>query len=201
MRFKEKDMCNKMSSVAKCCKSNERGMRDCDECWKGRSEVQSTWEKKYILEYKPYNSIYTSIMKFRYLEDYKKMKKINEILAKIVRKMDNTKHGFANYNKKEKFIYDLKYETEVLENLVKKCYFFNVDYDDGKVFTYEFWSINTFLANGKRIKFIFGRLLRALKPYYDDGYDDLYYILKKEICPALKRIYNELLRRGIFDLD
>ena len=45
IKFEEKNMCNKMSSAAMFCKSNERGMRDCDECWKGRSEVQSSWEK------------------------------------------------------------------------------------------------------------------------------------------------------------
>ena len=33
-----------MSSLAKLCKSNERGMKDCDEQWRGKSEIQSTWE-------------------------------------------------------------------------------------------------------------------------------------------------------------
>ena len=87
-------MDNKMSSTAMFCKRNERGMRDCDECWKGRSEVQSTWEKKYILKYKPAGSIYTSIMKFRYIEDYKKMKKLNEKMREIVKKMDKRNQPF-----------------------------------------------------------------------------------------------------------
>ena len=58
------DMDNKMSSPAMPCKDNESGMRECDKDWKARSEIQSTWEKKYILTYKPTDSIYTSIMKF-----------------------------------------------------------------------------------------------------------------------------------------
>ena len=54
------DMDNKMSSPAMLCKSNESGMRECDKFWKVKSEIQSTWEKKYILKYKPDDSIYTS---------------------------------------------------------------------------------------------------------------------------------------------
>ena len=91
-------------------------MRDCDECWKGRSEVQSTWEKKYILKFKPYGSIYTSIMKFRYIEDYKKMRRINKMLYKIVKMMDNTNHPFVSYKKQKDFIYKLYEETEIWKN-------------------------------------------------------------------------------------
>ena len=43
-------------------------------------------------------------MKFRYLEDYKKMKKLNEMLREIIRKMNNQNHSFNNYMKMEKFI-------------------------------------------------------------------------------------------------
>ena len=82
-------MVNKMSSPVKFCKINERGMRDCDKCWKGKSEVQSYWDKKYILKYKPDDSIYTSIMKFRYIEDYKKMKRLDDMLYRIVYRMNN----------------------------------------------------------------------------------------------------------------
>ena len=186
-----------MSSPVMLCKNNESGMRECDECWKGRSEVQSTWEKIYILLYKPDDSIYTSRMKFRYIEDYKKMRRISKMLYKIVKMMDNNNQPTDTYERQRDFIYKLYEETRNLEKLVKKCNFFNIDYDDGKVFVNKFWSINTFLANGKRIKSIFGRLLRVFKYYYDD----LYYILKKEICPSLKKNYHELLRRGMLDLD
>ena len=78
-------MCNKMPSSAMLCKNNERGMRECDKDWKAKSEIQSTWEKIYFLLYKPDDSIYTSIMKFRYIEDYEKMKKINIKLWQIER--------------------------------------------------------------------------------------------------------------------
>ena len=80
-------MCNKMPSPTMNCKSNEmkRGMRECDKFWKAKIEIQSTWEKIYILLYKPDD---TSRMKFRYIEDYKKMKKINEMLYEIIKKMD-----------------------------------------------------------------------------------------------------------------
>ena len=155
----------------------------------------------HILTYKPTDSIYTSIMKFRYIEDYKKMKKINKMLYEIVNKMDNTKQPTYDYRRQCDFIYKLDDETRKLEKLVKKCNFFNIDYDDGEVFVMKFWSINTFLANGKRINFVFRRLLGHLKDYGDQDDSDLYYILKKEICPSLKKIYHELLRRGMLDLD
>ena len=35
------------------CKNNESGMRECDKFWKAKSEIQNTWDKKYILKYKP----------------------------------------------------------------------------------------------------------------------------------------------------
>ena len=130
MWFKEKDMVNKrkgyvnkMSGAAKFCKSNERGIRDCDECWKGRSEVQSTWEKKYILKYKLAGSIYTSIMKFRYIEDYKKMKKLNEKLYEIVKKMDYRNQPYFKFMRKREFIEELFRETKDLEEFVKKMLF------------------------------------------------------------------------------
>ena len=80
------DMCNKMSSLAMLCKNNEIGMRERDKERKARIEIQSTWEKIYILKYKSSDSIYTSIMKFRYVEDYEKMRIINKMLKKNCQK-------------------------------------------------------------------------------------------------------------------
>ena len=96
-----------MSGPAIICKTNENKMRDCDKDWKIKSELQSTWEKIYILKYKPSNSIYTSIMKFRYLEDYEKMKKIDKMLGKILILMKKANKGLVGYSE-EGYIYELK---------------------------------------------------------------------------------------------
>ena len=80
--------------------------------------------EKYILKYKPADSIYTSIMKFRYIEDYEKMRRINKMLYKIVKMMDNTNQPTVTYKKQKDFIYKLYEETRNLEKLVKKCNFF-----------------------------------------------------------------------------
>ena len=184
------------------CKNNESGMRECDKFWKEKSEIQSTWDKKYILKYKPDNSIYTSIMKFRYIEDYKKMKKLDEMLYRIVYRMNNNNQPFYDYDKQLDFICELKEETRKLEKFVKNCNFLNIDYDDGEVFLHKFWNINTFLANGKHIKIIFAKLLRVLENSEEDGFPEfLYVMLKKGICPSLKKIYDELIQRGILDLE
>ena len=132
------------------------------------------------------------------------MKKINKMLGKIVEKMDNSKHSFANYAQKEKFIYKLYNVTMELQKFIKKCYFFDVDFDDGKCFMYKFWGINTFLVNGDEdsINFIFAKLLYDLEYCVYDGLcDNLYEMLKKEICPALIKIRDELLLRGIKYLE
>ena len=44
------DMCNKMSSVAMLCKSNESGMRECDKFWKVKS-VTPHYLKKALKDY------------------------------------------------------------------------------------------------------------------------------------------------------
>ena len=103
--------------------------------------------------------------------------------------------------KMEKFIYDLEYEIMLLEKLVEKCCFFNVDYDDGKVFINKFWNINIFLANGDNIDFIFGKLLYEIEfNPYNHAYDDLHGNLKNS-CLLLTKIYKELLQRGIKNLE
>ena len=114
MRCKEKDIIIKMVN----------NFRDCDENWRGRSELQSNWDKKYILKYKPYGSNYTSIMKFRYLEDYKKMKKINGLLDGILVKMYNSNHLSFTLHEIKKIIFELEEETVCLLNFIKKMQFF-----------------------------------------------------------------------------
>ena len=198
-------MSNKMPSPAMFCKSNERGMRYCDKCWKGKSELQSYWEKIYILKYKPADSIYTSIMKFRYLEDYRKMKKIDKMLGKIMILMQNANKGLCGYSK-ERYIYLLKERLLGILSFLKECNFLNVDFDDGICFEHKFLNISHYILNGDKnhVEFIFGRLLKHFKDWYDsDGADfgGFYHDLKYKIIPLLVKIRDELLERGIKIFD
>ena len=117
-------MGNKMPSPAMLCESNERGMREWDEFWKEKIEIQSTWEKIDILKYKPDDSIYTSIMKFRYIEDYEKMKKINKMLYEITKMMDNTNIQKFSYKDRINFIHELEEEIKKIVTISKKVLFF-----------------------------------------------------------------------------
>ena len=137
-------------------------------------------------------------MKFRYIEDYEKMKKINKMLYEIIKKMYITKLTRFSSDNLINFIYELEEETKNLLKLVGKCNFLNIDYDDGKVFVNKFRSIYIFRADRGNINFIFRKLLAKLKSNAYDGFSiNLYDILEKEIYPSLKKIYKELRRRGI----
>ena len=180
-------MCNKMSSPAMLCKNNERGMRECDKDWKAKSEIHSTWEKIHILTYKPDDSIYTSIMKFRYIEDYKKMKKINEILNEITKIMNTLPKIYANVLILK--VYELEEETKNLLQLVEECSFLNIDFDDEKVFKNKFYSIYKFIKDRTNLDYIFRKLISKMKYRAYDGFSiNLYDILEKEICPLRKNI-------------
>ena len=119
-------MCDKMSSPAMICKSNERGMKDCDRCWKEKSEIQSTWEKIYTLYCEPRDIFGTKIyehtcfMKFRYFEDYNKMKKLDKMLGKLSIILGN-----------ERYIYEMKKRILKISKLLEEANFLNVDFDDG----------------------------------------------------------------------
>ena len=192
-------MCNKMSSPTMLCKNNEIAMRECDKDWKGKSEIQSNWEKKYILKFKPVDSIYTSIMKFRYIEDYEKLKKINEMLYEILHKLYLTKVKRFSSLQLINFIYELEEETKILLKLVEKSNFFaNIDYDDGIVFVKKFRNIYIFRADRGNIEFMISKLISEMKLIPCDGF--LIYlcdILEKEIQPTLDKVFKELRRRGI----
>ena len=211
MWFKGMDLViYKMSSPAKLSKSNERGMKDCDEQWKGKSEIQSTWEKIYTLYCEPITIFGTKMfehvcfMKFRYFEDYKKMKKINEMLGKIMKLLRNANNGFCGYSE-ERYIYKLKGKLKDILIFLEECNFLNVDFDDGKCFEYKFFNISDYILNGdkKHVEFIFCRLLNHFKYYYDNDEDiyGLYYVLQEKIMPLLVKIRYELLRRGIKIFD
>ena len=64
-------------------------------------------------------------MKFKYLEDYQKVKKLEEKLAKINRKMDNREQPFGcGYQTVKYFVYELYSEMLDLEKFVKIMQFF-----------------------------------------------------------------------------
>ena len=70
-------------------------------------------------------------MKFKYLEDYQKMKKLEEKLSKINRKMDDREQPFnCGYQIVKDFVNELYNEMRDLKKIVKKCNFLKVDYDD-----------------------------------------------------------------------
>ena len=79
-------MDNKMSSAAK-----YRKEIVIDEDWRGESKVLRDWGKKYILQFKKryilnckiYDSVYPDKMIFFNIEDYKKMRRMNEIFYKM----------------------------------------------------------------------------------------------------------------------
>ena len=103
------DMDNKMTSPVKLCKSNVKLMHECDEQWKGKSEFQSTLENIYTLYCEPRDIFgkrifeHACFMKFRYFEDYKKMRKIDKMLGKILLLMKNANNGFGGYSE-ERYI-------------------------------------------------------------------------------------------------
>ena len=195
IRFKEKDMCNKMSSSAMSCKNNQRGMRECDKDWKAKIEIQSTWEKKYILKYKPIKSIYTSIMKFRYIEDYEEMKKINEMLYEIMKKMILLPKYYSI--DRVEMVNQMEEEAKNLLKLLEECNFLNIDFDDGEVFKNKFYSIYEFIEDRQNLDYNFRKLISEMKNSRYEGLSYLYVTLEKEIYPLMKKIYKELRRRGI----
>ena len=133
-------------------------------------------------------------MKFKYLEDYKKMKKLDKKLAKINRKVDNRNQSYFSYQEVKDFVYELYEEMLDLEEFVKKCEFFKVDHDDGRFYTIKFYNTNIFLEEGKRKFEVFNTLLYCLAK---SGYNDLYENLENDICPALLKIYDSLIQRGL----
>ena len=190
-------MDNKMSSPTMFYKTKENKMNEYDKDWKAKSEIQSFWDKKYILTYKPRDSIYTSIMKYRYIDDYKKMKKIDDIffqLEGIIGRIDIYCHFLKG---KYDFIYQMEKITNELLILVKECNFLNIDYDDGVAFQSKFVYINNFLS--QKINIDFENQMDEFKSWCDNKkmIRKVYEIFEKQIKPNLTIIYNELLRRGI----
>ena len=138
--------------------------------WKGRVEQSVIEGKKYILKLEPKSPLggylfdTPCIMKFRFLEDYVKMKKLNETIGKIYYKMHNERQPFyKNYETVKDFVNELYSEMLDLEEFVKECNFVKVDYDDGRLFLTKFFATSTFLSEAEEKFHIFYRFLKYLK--------------------------------------
>ena len=175
------------------------------ENWRGRYEQSNIEGRKYVIKYKPKNFFGSYLndtpceMKFKYLEDYQKMKKLQEKLVKINSKMDNREQPLVcGYRKMKDFVYELYKEIRDLEEFVKKCNFQKVDYDEGNFYILKFWGINTFLAQGDHKFEVFNGLLSNL---LESEYLDIYEILKYDIISSLLKISDSLIQRGLLSLD
>ena len=157
------------------------------ENWRGRYEQSIIEGKKYIILYKPKTLLGSYLydtpckMKFKYLEDYQKMKKLEEKLSKINRKMDDREQPYGcGYQRVKDFVYELYSEMLDLEELVKQCNFLKVDCDDGRFYTNKFFGTNTFLTQAEFKFDVFNIFLRFLT---EKQYVDIYEILKYNIIP------------------
>ena len=165
-------------------------MKDCDRCWKEKSEIQSTWEKIYTLYCEPRDIFGTKIyehacfMKFRYFEDYKKMKKLDKMLGKLSIILGN-----------ERYIYEMKKITLKISKILEEANFLNGDFDDGLCFVHKFSKINNYINIFDELKF------RDLRKHFIFSDEDKYYELKEKIMPSLIKIRDELPKRGIKKID
>ena len=130
-------------------------------------------------------------MIFKYLEDYQKMKKLEEKLSKILVKWITG----CCYQKVKDFVNELYNEMRDLKKFVKKMQFLKVDYDDGRFYTIKFFGTNTFLAQAEFKFDVFSRFLNYLG---EEEYDDVYEMLKYDIIPGLLKIYGSLIQRGLY---
>ena len=157
--------------------------------WKGRVEQSVIEGKQYIIQFEPKTLLGSylfdtpCIMKFKFIEDYQKMKKLDERLGKLNRKMNNEKQPFyENYQTVKDFVSELYNEMLDLER---------------RFYTIKFFATNTFLAQAE-VKFrIFNRFLKYLR----EEYVDVYEMLKYDIIPTLLKINDSLLQRGLLSLD
>ena len=157
--------------------------------WRSRYEQSVIEGKHYIIKFKPKSILgghlfdTPCIMRFKFLEDYEKMKKLEEKLVKIIRNMNNQKQPFnCGYQRVKDFVNDLYKEMLDLEEFVKKCNVLKVDYDDGRFYAVKFFGTNSFLAEADHEFRIFNRFLKYLR---EEEYVDVYEMLKYDIIPTL----------------
>ena len=154
--------------------------------WKGRAEQSVIEGKHFIIKYSPKSPLggylYDTpcIMRFKYREDYEKLKKVNNMIGNILHKL--------SYERIPKRLKLLR-EVEELENFVEKCNFLKVDYDDGRLFRTKFYVINLFLEEGGEKFPIFGKFEKLP---YDEENLYLYELLQNDIIPKVFKINNLL---------
>ena len=79
-------------------------------------------------------------MRFKYREDYEKLKEVNSMIGNILHKL--------SYERIPKRL-ELVRELEELEHFVEKCNLLKIDFDDGRLFRTKFYATNLFLEEGK----------------------------------------------------
>ena len=105
--------------------------------YKWKSEIRG---KKFLIKYSPKDNFGKKcFMIFKYFEDYEKLKILNKMIGNIIHKLDSKRTP-----KRIKF----EREVEELENFVKKCKYFKIDYVDGRFYRIKFYAINRFMQEG-----------------------------------------------------
>ena len=156
------------------------------EHWKGRAEQSVIEGKHFVIKYSPKtlfgNRLYDTPckMRFKYREDYEKLKVVNKMIGNILHKL-----SFERIPKR----LELVRELEELENFVEKCNFLKIDYDDGRLIR-----TNLFLAEGEEGFPLFDRWPE--RPC-DEDYLNMFLVLQSDIIPKVFEINNLLVQRGL----
>ena len=159
--------------------------------WKGKAEQSVTEGKHYIIKYSlktPLGSNLNdtpTIMRFKYREDYEKLKKVNNMIGNILHKL-----SYERMPKRLKLVREL----EELEEFVRKCNFTKIDYDDGRLFRTKFYAINIFSAEGEEKSPLFGKYEER---GCDEDYGNMYDLLQNDIIPKIFKINYLLVERGL----
>ena len=104
--------------------------------WKGRAEQSVIEGKHFVIKYSPKTPLGSylydtpTIMRFKYREDYEKLKIVEKKIGNILHKL-----SYERIPKRLKLVREL----EELENFVEKCNFTKIDYDDGRLFRTNFF--------------------------------------------------------------
>ena len=83
-------------------------------------------------------------MRFKYLEDYEKMQKLEKMIGKPLDKLD-----YESIPKNFESVRDLSRDLDELEEFIKKCNFLKIDYDDRRLFRTTFLLLIHFLRKQK----------------------------------------------------
>ena len=150
--------------------------------WKGGVEQSVIEGKHFITKYSPKTPLGSylcdtpSIMRFKYLEDNEKLKKVNNMIGNVLHKL--------SYERIPKRL-ELVRELEELEEFVKKCNFLKIDYDDGRLFRTKFYTINIFLAEGEDKFPLFDKYEERS---CDEDYANMLDLLDYDIIPKVLKL-------------